>query len=421
MQANETTSLLSSYHGEKNTKENEKNKTSHTSDNVEINMDVKDDNYTLINDNESTQPKTSKRKPAKPTQSNEKMDKEAVKKAIIQYIVTHCKDSQNNPYTYERIAYEIKQFENKIDLAKSTRTLTTIIIMSLGQIMDIHEDFDYHFPSVTPQKWSKMSHAKLCCSEKLVVGVDVTFFVFTNCVLVLAALLWILYIGVPLGSGYVTVGVLLLFFTYSFLHLAAWMDPGYLPRSNEPCPKQDEMTRSDGSKYCDTCRIWRPPRAKHCRFCDACIEQFDHHCPWIGTCVGGRNYRYFIFFLFGISVYSVYAFATGAIFLVEYAKNLAHEYNTDHSISKTWVDEFSTTLYDNILVTILTIIGGFCFLSIISLSLYHCHLICVGQTTNENLRKIYTRYKNDNDEGIKQNCWKTFCETIPPSHIEGVC
>jgi hypothetical protein len=60
--------------------------------------------------------------------------------------------------------------------------------------------------------------------------------------------------------------------------------------------------------YCLTCCIVRPPRAFHCSTCDVCVEAQDHHCPWMGTCIGQRNLRYFISFLLYTSVHAWISF-----------------------------------------------------------------------------------------------------------------
>ena len=38
--------------------------------------------------------------------------------------------------------------------------------------------------------------------------------------------------------------------------------------------------------------------SKHCKKCDKCIENFDHHCNWLNNCVGKNNYSFFYLLVF---------------------------------------------------------------------------------------------------------------------------
>ena len=51
-------------------------------------------------------------------------------------------------------------------------------------------------------------------------------------------------------------------------------------------------------KTCTKCGHQKPERCHHCSLCNACVLKMDHHCPWLGTCVGFKNHKFFILFLF---------------------------------------------------------------------------------------------------------------------------
>jgi len=264
------------------------------------------------------------------------------------------------------------------------------------------------------------------CGGRIMCGIDIRFFFLTNGLVgIPTALFFILvapYLHEPL-LRYIVLGItgFLYLLALHFLFKAAFTDPGFIPRGNEPQPKNREnYTRPNGQKFCETCRIWRPPRAKHCRYCNACVRKLDHHCPWIGTCVGERNYKYFFGFLFTLTIYTGVLFACTVMHLVEEALYQV----TMNGQSKTeWLQGMALAIQSYPVSLILALYTGFIFLSLCSLALYHAHLIGIGQTTNENIKQVYfdstslEKIDNPYDFGCVNNYYNLCCRGTVTSHI----
>lgn len=56
----------------------------------------------------------------------------------------------------------------------------------------------------------------------------------------------------------------------------------------------------------------RSPTISHCRKCNVCLEGYDHHCPWLGTCIGALNYRNFYYFLMTSSIFFAFVIITSS-------------------------------------------------------------------------------------------------------------
>ena len=47
---------------------------------------------------------------------------------------------------------------------------------------------------------------------------------------------------------------------------------------------------NDAEDFCPYCLVKNNFRSKHCLICQNCIDEFDHHCFWVGNCIGKNNY-----------------------------------------------------------------------------------------------------------------------------------
>eukprot|EP01057_Protomagalhaensia_wolfi_P006164 Protomagalhaensia_wolfi_Nauph_80__6163@NODE_904_length_1896_cov_403_341949_g681_i0_p2_GENE_NODE_904_length_1896_cov_403_341949_g681_i0NODE_904_length_1896_cov_403_341949_g681_i0_p2_ORF_typecomplete_len173_score20_79DHHC/PF01529_20/8_6e02DHHC/PF01529_20/2_4e20DUF4231/PF14015_6/1_9DUF4231/PF14015_6/16DUF5336/PF17270_2/11DUF5336/PF17270_2/52PBP_N/PF17093_5/7_1e02PBP_N/PF17093_5/1_7Myco_arth_vir_N/PF09610_10/4_3e02Myco_arth_vir_N/PF09610_10/2_9ABC2_membrane_3/PF12698_7/4_5ABC2_membrane_3/PF12698_7/3 len=69
-------------------------------------------------------------------------------------------------------------------------------------------------------------------------------------------------------------------------------DPGIILPADGWLNDLEQSGRED--EICHICQAVQPNLdTVHCEFCDACIQGFDHHCPWTGKCVGAKNKRLF--------------------------------------------------------------------------------------------------------------------------------
>ena len=182
------------------------------------------------------------------------------------------------------------------------------------------------------------------------------------------------------------------------------IDPGIMNRNNKFCFRGDDTCIKlvhkgfyKETKVCKTCYIVKPFRSHHCNDCGNCIYNFDHHCPWIGGCVGGRNYVYFFTFLCLFNINNIFIAVFCIIHIIYSYKDIKDEEKIDKWVAINLI---------NLIPTLLTMIFlGLTMFFTVGLNIYHIKLISRGMSTKEEIKKlIFDNIGNPYDKGCSKNC-----------------
>lgn len=213
----------------------------------------------------------------------------------------------------------------------------------------------------------------------------------------------------------------LIIIIYLFLNICT-KNPGYLLRNESYFHARETKIKSKKIihcnirgfmkkiKFCETCIVYRPPKTSHCKYCDSCVEKFDHHCFWIGNCVGKNNYHDFFIFLISLLIFAFLKFVisiTTGIYLIinKNTKNLL-------------INNFYIHIIFSGIIFVYSIIFG---IFLIILYKYHVKLVFEGITTYEDIKKTYVNqgdYFFITKNNLYGNKYDRLCNIIFQKNIE---
>jgi hypothetical protein len=199
------------------------------------------------------------------------------------------------------------------------------------------------------------------------------------------ALRYFLLLALRGSMTLLTVQLILFACTTSFMAAAAFVEPGVLVQFSEP----DKGTPPSW--------IEQFPRASFCRFTRRVIDRRDHYCPWLGSTIGRRNYRWFLGFVLSADVYASFiALAPAAVrgmgCLLVSPSGASSVVCVPTQPRWAHTTETGMLIYGIVIVTLLTPFAA-----------HHIHLTSINQTTGEHARRRFQGKTNPYDRGVLRN------------------
>ncbi|XP_022244597.1 probable palmitoyltransferase ZDHHC14 isoform X2 [Limulus polyphemus] len=317
----------------------------------------------------------------------------------------------------------------------SELTYTAVLTDSPTQFV---KDLPFKMSGHAKRKWEVFpGRNKFYCDGRIMMARQTGVFYFTVGLIVVTCTLFFIfdcpYLTEEISPAIPAIAVVLFLFVMTSLLRTSFSDPGVIPRATPEeaadIEKQIEVPNGSSSptyrppprtkeiairgqtvklKYCFTCKIFRPPRASHCSLCDNCVDRFDHHCPWVGNCVGRRNYKYFYMFIMSLAFLCVFIFGCIIAHLVLVSRKT----------------NFLEAVKESPASVVEGVVCFFSVWSILGLAGFHTYLTTSNQTTNEDIKGSFSNRRgrdvfNPYSQGsFISNCVTVLCVASPPSVID---